>query len=78
MIKIIVHYENMKKGEHKHAQSVIKELGITSVKDIPESMGDCWIFYGCENIPECLPGYISVSEMKDHDYQRSGINYEKP
>ena len=49
-------------GEARHAQEVMKDLGITYQHSTPQSMGDCWWFWNCEDIPEDLPQYLSVSD----------------
>ena len=45
-------------NEDRHALVVMKELGITYQHATPQSMGDCWWFWNCENIPEQLPEFI--------------------
>jgi hypothetical protein len=42
-----------------HPQQVIKDLGITYQHATPQSIGDQWWFWNCENIPEILPEYIT-------------------
>jgi len=46
----------------RHAQVVMKELGITYQHSTPQSIGDQFWFWNCENIPEKLPDYIEVEE----------------
>ncbi len=45
----------------KHPHDVMKDLGITYVEAVPQSIADMWQFFGC-NIPEglMLPNYIEV------------------
>ncbi|CAM8556397.1 hypothetical protein SPM19_11825 [Enterobacter hormaechei subsp. xiangfangensis] len=76
MKKIIVSYADMHKDGHKHAMNVIKELNITYRAVVPQPLGECWIFYGCENIPEQLPASVSVWDMNDRDFINSGIRRE--
>ena len=45
-------------NESRHPQEVMKDLGITYIHATPQSMGDQWWFWNCENIPEKLPEYI--------------------
>jgi hypothetical protein len=49
----------------KHAQVCLRELGVTYQLAVPQSMGDCWWFFNCENVPEELPGWISVRDFGD-------------
>lgn len=46
-------------NEVRHAQTVMKEIGIKYQISVPQIMGDQWWFFNCENIPENLPGYIT-------------------
>lgn len=46
-------------GEGRHAQVVMKELGITYSHATPQSMADCWWFWNCENVPAELPKYLT-------------------
>lgn len=58
-----LHYSCMSAGmkykENRHAQKVMRELGITYQHATPQSMYDCWQFWNCENVPEELPGFIT-------------------
>lgn len=58
-------YNNVKQP---HPQVVMKELGIKYSDSTPQSMGDCWWFWNCENIPDPLPPYLSVANLTDDDY----------
>ncbi len=49
----------------KHAQFCLKELGITYQLAVPQSMGDCWWFFNCENVPDELPEYLKVRDFGD-------------
>lgn len=49
----------------KHAQLCMKELGITYQLAVPQSMGDCWWFFNCENVPGELPEYLSERDFGD-------------
>lgn len=46
-------------NENRHPQAVMKELGITYQHATPQSMGDQWWFWNCENIPENIPKYLT-------------------
>ena len=54
-------YEN----ENRHPLDIMKFLGITYQHKTPQSMGDCWWFWNCENIPDVLPSYIKELEIDD-------------
>jgi hypothetical protein len=49
----------------KHAQVLMRELGITYQLAVPQSIGDCWWFFNCENVPTELPEYLSVRDFGD-------------
>ena len=60
-----VFYEKNVSDEDKrlgamYPQKAMKELGITYKKAIPQSMGDQWWFYDCENVPEKLPPFLTL------------------
>lgn len=48
--------------ERSHPQKKMRELGITYQHATPQSMGDQWWFWNCENIPNDLPEYIADLE----------------
>jgi hypothetical protein len=52
-------------GEDKHAQEVMKELGITYQYCTPQSICDQFWFWNCENIPEVLPDFITELKIDD-------------
>lgn len=54
-------YEN----ENRHPLDIMKSLGITYQHKTPQSMGDCWWFWNCENIPDVLPSYIKELKIDD-------------
>lgn len=45
--------------ENRHAEAVMRELGITYQHATPQSLGDQWWFWNCENVPDELPEYLS-------------------
>ena len=46
-----------------HAQIFMKQLGITYERASPQSLGECWWFYGCRNVPDPLPDALTVHDM---------------
>ncbi len=46
-------------AERRPAPKVLKEMGITYQKSIAQTLGDQWWFFGCENVPENLPSFIT-------------------
>lgn len=53
---------NVFASEHRHAQVVMRELGIQYERAIPQSMYDAWEFRGCTNVPDPLPVYLQVGK----------------
>lgn len=47
-------------GEKRHPQIVMRALGIEYTYAMPQSIADQWWFYGCTNIPEQLPKFLTV------------------
>jgi hypothetical protein len=66
-------YMNGVKG---HAQEVMEKLGITYQHATPQTMGDQWWFWNCENIPEELPEYITELKSKPMDCIGFGLSEE--
>ena len=46
-----------------HPQIKMKELKIKYSHSTPQSMGDQWWFWNCENIPDPLPIFLSVADL---------------
>ena len=73
-------YDLMEAGfkcnESRHAQVVMKELGITYQHSTPQSMGDQWWFWNCENIPENLPSYLTPLELDPMECIGYGLSKE--
>lgn len=49
-------------GEMRHAQMVMRELGIQYSHATPQSIADCWQFWNCINVPDTLPSYLKVRD----------------
>jgi hypothetical protein len=64
-------------NENRHAQKVMKELGITYQHATPQTIGDQWWFWNCENIPEKLPSFITVLELDPMDCIGWGLSKKK-
>jgi len=43
----------------EHPQAEMKKLGISYQHATPQSMGDQWWFWNCENVPDKLPTHIT-------------------
>lgn len=63
-------------GEPGHAQTVMKKLGITYAHATPQSIADQWWFWCCENVPEKLPSYLEVMDVKPHEAVGYGLSRE--
>lgn len=51
--------------ESRHAEEMMRELGITYKYAIPQSLGDQWWFWDCSGNIENLPSYISHMEVTE-------------
>ena len=60
----------------KHAQVLMKELGITYKHSTPQSIGDCWWFWDCKNVPEILPDYLEILLITPTDAIGYGLSKE--
>lgn len=63
-------------GENGHACIVMKQLEITYQQSTPQSMGDQFWFWNCENVPEKLPKYITELKVNPMECIGFGINKE--
>jgi len=70
------YYSAWDAGEKRHAQEVMKELGITYQHSTPQSLGDQWWFWNCEGIPEKLPPYITELNVNPFDAVGHGLSQE--
>lgn len=61
---------------NKHAQLVIKDLGITYQHATPQSIADQWWFWNCENIPNVLPEYLTELNLNPMDAIGYGLSKE--
>lgn len=66
--------EDYKKNEHP--QVVMKDLGITYQHGLGSSMGACWIFWNCENIPNDLPEYLKQENNDPLTWVGYGLSEE--
>jgi len=66
----------MKCGENRHAQIVMKELGITYQHATPQSMGDQWWFWNCQGNTDDLPEYLSELELDPMGQIGRGLSKE--
>ena len=67
-------------NENRHAQKVMRDLGITYQDSTPQSLGEQFWFWNCENVPEQLPAFITeleVDPMKCIGYGLSKEGAEK-
>lgn len=60
----------------EHPQKVMRDLGITYQHSTPQSMGDQWWFWNCENIPEPLPTFLEVADLKPMECIGYGLSKE--
>lgn len=62
--------------KQKHAQEGMKDLGITYQHSTPQSMGDQWWFWNCENIPNELPEHITELDLDPMEQIGWGLSKE--
>lgn len=59
-----------------HAMEYMRRLGITYEHATPQSMGDCWWFWNCQNAPEPMPDGLSVLKITPHEAIGYGLSQE--
>ena len=60
----------------EHAQKQMRDLGITYQHATPQSMGDQWWFWNCENIPCKLPDHITELKLDPMEQIGWGLSKE--
>jgi len=63
-------------NETRHAIVVMEDIGITYQHSTPQSMGDCWWFWNCENLPDNLPEYLTVADRDPMECIGYGLSQE--
>jgi len=56
---------NLFDGYEEHALKTMERLGIAYQHATPQTMGDQWWFWNCENIPNPLPEHFSILQCND-------------
>ena len=59
-----------------HPQRVMEKLGITYQHATPQSMGDQWWFWNCENVPKKLPEFLEVADLNPMECIGYGLSEE--
>ncbi len=63
-------------GEKRHAEAVMKEMGITYQLSTPQTMGDQWWFWNCEGLPEILPKFLTILDLNPMEQIGWGLSKE--
>ena len=74
------HYSNdeeVKRLGGMHPQKAMKELGITYTNATPQSMGDQWWFWNCENLPDEIPPFLTKLGITPYDAIGFGLSAEE-
>lgn len=75
-LKLHILWSSYDNAKQEHPQKVMKKLGITYQHATPQSIGDQWWFWNCENIPEPLPNFLEVADLKPMKYIGYGLSKE--
>jgi len=59
-----------------HAQEYMRKLGITYEHATPQSIADCWWFWGCRNVPDPLPAALKILKVAPRDAIGYGLSKE--
>lgn len=63
-------------GENRYAPEVMHELGITYQHSTPQSLGDQFWFWNCENVPDKLPKYLTELDIDPMECIGFGLSKE--
>lgn len=69
-------FEAMDAGESRHAQTVMRELGIEYQFAVPQSMLDCWQFWNCVGGPDVLPSFVTEFKADPMQHVGHGLSAE--
>ena len=61
-------------GLEDHPESVMSQLGITYQHATPQSIGDCYWFWNCGEIPSPLPAFLSRLDVNPMDAIGNGLS----
>ena len=64
-------------GIEVHPQQEMKRLGITYCHATPQSIGDQWWFWNCENIPETLPKHLEFIDLDPMEFIGFGLSEDQ-
>jgi len=64
------------RGYNEHPQQTMKRLGITYQHATPQSIGEQWWFWNCENVPEPLPEHFSILDLDPMESIGNGLSKE--
>jgi len=59
-----------------HPEKDMRELGITYKYGSGHPMHECWIFWGCDNVPDSLPYFLSNFDVDPMEYIGHGLSRE--
>lgn len=57
-----------------HPQQVMKSQGITYQHATPQTLGDQWWFWNCENMPDVLPEFLEEFNDEPSKYIGWGLS----
>ena len=63
-------------NDKRHAQEVMKDLGIIYLYAVPQSLYDSWWFFNCSNIPDKLPDFVEELKVNPKDCVGYGLSQE--
>ena len=60
-----------------HPQEAMRVLGITYQHATPQTAGEQWWFWNCENVPEILPPFLGVLNIDPMQAVGFGLSMEQ-
>jgi hypothetical protein len=60
----------------EHPQKMMQRLGITYQHATPQSLGDQWWFWNCENVPDTLPEHVTILDADPMEMIGWGLSKE--
>lgn len=73
MIKLCMHGQ-CKAGDGRHPQQVMKDLGINYLYAVPQSIADCWMFFGVHPDAAVDLAYLESREVDPMQFVGWGLS----
>lgn len=64
-------------GVRTHPEDEVKRLGITYQLATPQTIGDQWWFWNCDNVPDIMPFYVMELDVNPKNMVGFGLGKDE-